>query len=69
MKLSGWTIATIIPFVILALLVILAIYDYYAGSNLWPILIVLYVPIAAAYLAILGIARWIVARRAQKQSA
>jgi hypothetical protein len=69
MKISGWLIATLSPFIILIGLFIQAAYDYQAGSNLWPILVIFYVPIAAAYLVILGIARWLSGRRRQQGSA
>jgi hypothetical protein len=54
---GGWRIAAVAPMVVMAPIVGHAILALLAGSNLWPLLLILVSPIAFLYLVVLGIIR------------
>jgi hypothetical protein len=63
----GWWIAGLVPLAILLGLIVTAGVDFRTGSNLWPLGLIFYVPVMVIYYVILGVAKWIVSRRAAKQ--
>jgi len=54
---GGWRMAALAPLVVMLPLVGHAILAFLAGSNLWPLLLILVSPIAFLYLVVLGIIR------------
>lgn len=58
-----WLIAAMVPLVVMVPIVIHAALAFLAGSNLWPILIVLVAPLAFLYLLAVAAARAVATAR------
>jgi hypothetical protein len=59
---GGWRIAALLPLAVMVPLAIHAIVLVMAGSNLWPLGLISFAPLAFLYLLIVGGARMLVAR-------
>jgi hypothetical protein len=55
---GGWRVAAYVPLVPFVPLLLHALYALAAGSNLWPLLVILYLPVATTYLLVLAGARY-----------
>ena len=58
----GWRLAAMAPLVVMVPILIHVVLAFLAGSNLWPILIVLVAPLAFIYLLIVAVARAVATR-------
>jgi hypothetical protein len=54
---GGWRIAALVPLVVMVPIVGQAILAFLAGSNLWPLLLILVSPIAFLYLVAVAVIR------------
>ena len=54
---GGWRIAALAPLVVMVPLVAYTAFAFAAGSNLWPLMLILVSPVAFVYLAIVSAIR------------
>jgi hypothetical protein len=54
---GGWRIAALAPLVVMIPLLAWTVFSFAAGSNLWPLLLILTAPFACTYLGLLMLAR------------
>jgi hypothetical protein len=54
---GGWLILALVPLLVMVPVVIHALLAYLAGSNLWPLLVILTSPVAFLYLLAVAVAR------------
>ena len=57
---GGWRWSAVLPIVILAGLIVQAVLAYRQGSNLWPILVILFPILGFGYLALIAFFRTVV---------
>jgi hypothetical protein len=62
---GGWRIAALLPLLAAVPLFGQAWLAFRAGSNLWPILLIYFMPLAFLYLAVIAAVRWFVRRPAR----
>jgi hypothetical protein len=55
-----WRLAAMLPLALMVPAFVVSLFALAAGSNLWPIWMILLAPLAFLYLAVLGIARFFV---------
>lgn len=56
---GGWRLATYVPLIAMVPLAAFAAFAFHAGSNLWPLLMILAAPVGLAYLGVVAAARLI----------
>ena len=54
---GGWLLAALVPLVVMGPIFVHAILALLAGSNLWPVLVILVSPIAFLYLLAVAVTR------------
>jgi hypothetical protein len=54
---GGWLVAALVPLVVMVPVVLHAVFALVAGSNLWPLLLILVSPVAFLYLVRLAVVR------------
>ncbi len=54
---GGWLVAALVPLVVMVPVVLHAAFALIAGSNLWPLLLILVSPVAFLYLVGLAVVR------------
>jgi hypothetical protein len=62
---GGRRIAALVPLLAMVPLFISTAYAFRAGSNIWPLALIIFAPFAFLYLLIIAATRWIAGRRAR----
>jgi hypothetical protein len=62
---GAWRIAALVPLIPMMLLFIFTAAMLREGSNLWPLFLIMYAPLAFLYLLIIAAMRWVVVRLAR----
>jgi hypothetical protein len=60
---GGWRIAALIPLIAMVPLILHAAYAFTQGSNIWPLGLIFFTPVAFLYLVIVAAAYWLGGRK------